>query len=265
MQLDPDICYRAVDARDRRFDGRFFTGVKSTGVYCRPVCPARTPLRKNCTFFACAAAAHDAGFRPCRRCRPETGPGTPVWRGTSATVDRAVRLIDEGALAQSTVPDLAARVGVGERHLRRLFAEQLGASPLAIHHTRRVHFAKRLIEQTELPHSHVALAAGFANTRRFNAAIRRTFRRTPTQIRAGAHPGPAPDGCLTLRLPVREPFDWSALLRWWAPRLIPGVEHIDGSTYRRTAQVQDFVGAIAVSQVPGRPELLLQVPVTATS
>jgi len=144
MQFSPDICYRAVQSRDARFDGRFFTGVESTGIYCRPICPARTPGRNNCTFFRCAAAAEEAGFRPCRRCRPETSPGTPAWQGSLATISRALRLIEEGALDNGGSPKLAARLGMGDRHLRRLFVEHLGASPLAVAMTRRIHLAKRL-------------------------------------------------------------------------------------------------------------------------
>jgi len=136
--LEPDRCYRALKSRDARFDGRFFFGVQTTGIYCRPVCPARTPKRANVRFYACAAAAEQAGFRPCRRCRPETAPGTPAWQGTSATVARALRLIDAGALDRASVGDLAARVGLGERQLRRLFLRHLGASPVAVGQTRRV-------------------------------------------------------------------------------------------------------------------------------
>ena len=160
--MSEDACYGALRARDARFDGRFFVAVRSTGVYCRPVCPARTPRRDNCLFVPCAAAAHEAGFRPCLRCRPESSPGTPAWLGTSATVSRALKLIGEGALDGGSVSALAGRVGVGERQLRRLFVRHLGASPLAVAHTRRLHFAKKLIDETDLPMSEVALSAGFS-------------------------------------------------------------------------------------------------------
>ncbi len=214
MDLDHAICYRALRSRDARFDGRFFTGVKSTGIYCRPICPARTPLAKNVEFFSCAAAAEDAGFRACQRCRPETAPGTPAWRGSSATVSRAIRLIQEGGLDGASVECLAARLGVGDRHLRRLFAEQLGASPRAIANTRRVHYAKQMIQETRLTMTEIAFAAGFANARRFNAAGQTSFARTPTELRrpsVGTR-GPTSESDrsgagITLRLGYRSPID----------------------------------------------------------
>jgi len=266
MELAHDICYRALRTRDARFDGRFFTGVTSTGVYCRPVCPAQTPKPTNCSFFACAAAAEEAGFRPCRRCRPETSPGTPAWRGTSATVARALRLIEDGALDAGGVEELASRLGVGDRHLRRLFAEHLGASPLAVAHTRRVHFAKRMIEETALSMTRIALAAGFNNVRRFNGAIRRSFARTPTEIRQRSHAGnqSAGDGTITLRLAYRRPFDWDGLLAWMKPRMIPKVEHVEGDIYRRTVSLDGFVGVIELGPAShGAPALLLRTPIDA--
>src|SRR5262245_32885981 len=147
MKFDPEVCYRALRTRDARFDGRFFTAVRTTGIYCRPICPARTPRRENCWFVTCAAAAEAAGYRRCRRCRPETSPAPPAWLGTSATASRALRLIADGALDAGGVADLAARLGVGERHLRRLFAQHLGAGPLSIARTRRAHFAAGLLAQ----------------------------------------------------------------------------------------------------------------------
>ena len=267
MELEHATCYRALRTRDRRFDGRFFTGVTSTGVYCRPVCPAKTPLERNCTFFACAAAAEDAGFRPCRRCRPETSPGTPAWRGTEATVSRALRLIEAGALDRGSVEELAFRLGVGDRHLRRLFGEQLGASPLAVARVRRVHFAKRMIEDTDLPITQIAFAAGFNNVRRFNAAVRQSFDRTPSEIRR-AKRGSAmrsSAGTVSLRLAYREPFDWPRLLAWIRPRLIPGVEQISGETYRRTIDVDGVVGTVSLSPDRKPGSLKLVAPVEASS
>ncbi len=283
MELDHDICYRALRTRDQRFDGRFFTGVTSTGIYCRPICPARTPRARNCVFFSCAAAAEEAGFRACQRCRPETAPGTPAWRGTSATVSRALRLIKDGALDHGGVADLAGRLGVGDRHLRRLFARQIGASPLAVAHTRRAHFAKRLIEETRLPMAQIAFTAGFRTVRRFNAAVRRSFDRTPTAIRRDTRPvrqtgdrrtrddrsrrgrqhddPPRNDGVITLRLAYRPPFDWQAMLAYLGPRAIPGVELVDGGCYYRTVAVGDFAGTIAVTRDPlGESALLLRTP-----
>jgi AraC family transcriptional regulator, regulatory protein of adaptative response / DNA-3-methyladenine glycosylase II len=264
MQLDPAICHRALRSRDPRFDGRFFTGVTSTGIYCRPVCPARTPQAANCVFFVCAAAAEDAGFRPCRRCRPETAPGTPAWLGTGATVTRALRLIEEGALDAGGVDDLADRLGIGARQLRRLFADHLGASPLALARTRRVHAAKRLIEETALPMGQIALAAGFSGTRRFNADLRRSFDRSPREIRRAA--GAGSNGGITLRLSYREPFDWTGLLAFLAPRAIPGVETVASGRYRRSVELGDFRGVIELAPDPrGWAALILRAPVEASA
>ncbi|MEQ1913050.1 MAG: Ada metal-binding domain-containing protein, partial [Vicinamibacterales bacterium] len=158
MDLDPRACYRALCTRDARFDGRLFVGVRTTGIYCRPVCPARTPKREHVQFFPTAAAAHEAGFRPCLRCRPETAPDLAAWRGTSNTVARALALIEMGGLDEADLESLASRLGVGERQLRRLFRQHLGASPIAVAQTRRVLLAKQLIHETTLPMSEVALA-----------------------------------------------------------------------------------------------------------
>jgi len=182
MTLDWQICSRA------RLDGKFFIGVRGSRVYCRSICPAPTAKEKNCRYFASAAAAAEAGFRPCLRCRPESSPGTPAWCGTSNTVSRALRLIAETGLEEGGVEALAERLGVGSRHLRRLFLKHLGASPSAVANTRRLHFAKKLIDETQLPMSQIALASGFGCVRRFNAAIRKTYRRTPTRIRRLARP-----------------------------------------------------------------------------
>src|SRR6202023_1179570 len=163
MDLDHNACYRALKLRDARFDGRFFTAVKTTKIYCRPVCPARTPLSKNVTFYPTAAAAQEAGFRPCLRCRPETAPDLGAWRGTSNTVSRALALIELGALDDARVDDLAGRLGVGERQLRRLFHRHLGASPIAVAQTRRVLLAKQLVHESALPMAEIAFAFGFGS------------------------------------------------------------------------------------------------------
>src|SRR2546430_455702 len=183
MELDHRACDRARRSRDARFDGRFFIGVTSTGVYCRPICPARAPKDEHVRYFRTAAAAEAAGFRPCLRCRPEASPGTPAWLGTSAIVSRAVRLIGDGALDAAGVEPLAERVGVTARHLRRLFLQHLGASPLDVALTRRAHFAKKLLDETTLRVGDVAYASGFGSVRRFNGHIRRTYKRTPTDLR----------------------------------------------------------------------------------
>ena len=183
MILDQDACFRALQTRDGRFDGRIFVAVRTTGIYCRPVCPARTPLRRNVTFYESAAAAQENGYRPCLRCRPETAPDLGAWNGTSNTVNRAMRLIDQGVLDQGDVENLAERLGVGERHLRRLFKQHLGASPVAVAQTRRVLLAKQLIHETLLPMSEIALASGFGSIRRFNETFQQLYGKPPSALR----------------------------------------------------------------------------------
>ena len=183
MDMDDDACYRAIETRDRRFDGRLFVAVTTTGIYCRPFCPAPTPKRENVRFFPTAAAAHEAGFRPCLRCRPETSPELAFWRGESNTVSRALGLIEAGALDAASVDALATRLGLGERQLRRLFRRHLGASPISIAQTRRILLAKQLIQDTRLPMTEVALAAGFGSIRRFNETFRQLFKQPPNALR----------------------------------------------------------------------------------
>lgn len=264
MQLDPAACYQAVLSRDARFDGRFFTAVRTTGIYCRSICPAPPPKAANVRFFPCAAAAEAAGFRPCRRCRPDTSPGTPAWLGSPAIVSRGLRLILNGSLDQQGVDDLAARLGVGARYLRRLFVAHLGASPRAIAGTRRIHFARALIDETDLAMTEIALAAGFPSVRRFNAAIRHAFDRAPTELRrerrrAGA---PAEAAPVALHLPCRPPFNWDALVRFLAPRATPGVETVSGHAYYRTITSGQASGWISVSPDPTSHTLLLAVHLT---
>lgn len=264
MQFDRDICYRAVQSRDARFDGRFFTGVRSTGIYCRPICPARTPAPRNCVFFGCAAAAEDAGFRPCRRCRPETSPGTPAWQGSSATISRALRLIEEGALDTGDLPGLAARLGMGDRHLRRLFVEHLGASPRAVAMTRRIHFAKRLLESTSLPIGQIALEVGFNNVRRFNVAFLSRTDVRPGEVRralAGRTRTSDPTA-LELGLSYRPPLAWGAMMRYLAARAIPGIERVDKGSYRRALQIpgQQGGGFLSLSHDQKRREIRVCLP-----
>jgi AraC family transcriptional regulator of adaptative response / DNA-3-methyladenine glycosylase II len=258
--LDSDICYRALQTRDARFDGRFFTGVTSTGIYCRPICPARTPMRGHCRFFPSAAAAQQAGFRACLRCRPEIAPQSPAWRGTASTVSRAMARIEEGALdgAGASVEQLAASLGVGERQLRRLFDRHVGASPLAVAQTRRVLFAKQLLHETRLPMASVAMAAGFGSIRRFNDTFRALYKRPPSQLRRRSV-SPSANAPLMLRLPYRPPFDWEALLAFFAARAIPGVEEVRDGIYRRVVRVDNHVALIAVSHLPARNALQVEV------
>ncbi len=187
LSLSLEECERARIARDPAYDGRFFIGVLTTRIYCRPVCPVRAAKPENVRFYPSAAAAEAAGFRPCLRCRPETAPFSPAWKGSLTTVERAVRLIEQGALDDSDVETLAARLGVGARHLARLFAKHLGASPLQVAQTARVQRAKRLIDGTDLTMSEIAFRAGFMSLRRFNAVFAKVYRRPPSQIRRGGH------------------------------------------------------------------------------
>ncbi len=258
--LDPERCYEALRSRDARFDGRFFVGVRTTGVFCRPVCPARTPKRGNVRFFACAAAAQADGFRPCRRCRPETSPGTPAWLGSSALVSRGLRLIAEGGLDEGPIDAFAERLGVGARQLRRLFARHLGASPGSIARARRVHFARRLIDETVLPMAEVAFSSGFKSIRDFNFAVRATFGRSPRELRANrSRRAAGSDGDLVVKLPYRPPLDFPAMLRFLRPRAIPGVESVGDADYRRTIEVGGAAGAIELRPVAGEAQLAMRV------
>jgi AraC family transcriptional regulator of adaptative response / DNA-3-methyladenine glycosylase II len=251
--LDHEACYRAIASRDARFDGRLFVGVTSTGVYCLPVCPARTPKFVNCRFFASAAAAQEAGFRPCLRCRPETAPDLAFWRGSSNTVSRALALMADGALdAENGVEALAERLGIGGRQLRRLFMQHLGASPVAVAQTRRVLFAKQLIQETRVPLGEVALAAGFGSVRRFNETFRALFRRPPGALRRpSAGHAPAETG-VTLRLRYRPPYDWPAMHDHLAARAVAGIEHVEGGVYYRSVGIDGAQGSIAVEHLPQR-------------
>src|SRR6202046_5376912 len=239
MTLDWQVCSRARLTRDPRFDGKFFIGVVGSRVYCRPICPAPTAKEKNVRYFPSAAAAAEAGFRPCLRCRPESSPGTPAWMGTSNTVSRALRLIGESGLEDGGVEVLAERLGVGSRHLRRLFLRHLGATPSAVAHTRRLHFAKKLIDETRLPMSQIALASGFGCVGRFNAAIRKTSRRTPTRIRRLVRQsGSQPENQYLFLLRFRPPYDWNSMLAFLAKRATPGIEVVDGGGSRRSCSFE---------------------------
>jgi AraC family transcriptional regulator of adaptative response / DNA-3-methyladenine glycosylase II len=260
MVLDRLACDRARRSRDARFDGRFFIGVTSTRVYCRPICPARSPKDENVRYFPTAAAAEAAGFRPCLRCRPEASPGTPAWSGTSGVVSRALRLIGDGALDRVGVEELSERVGLTSRHLRRLFAQHLGATPLEVALTRRAHFAKRLLDETSLSCEQIAMAAGFGSVRRFNSEVRRTFRRTPTELRRlHRQPVTTEGGRYRFHLAYRPPYDWRGVLAFLAARATPGVEHVDGDGYARSITVDGKHGAITVSHAPDSAALVLDV------
>ena len=252
VDLDPQTCHRALKARDARFDGRFFVGVTSTGIYCRPICPAPSAKFANCQFLATAAAAGEAGFRPCLRCRPETAPDVGAWSGTSNTVRRGLALIAEGALDddQHGVEHLAARLGLGERQLRRLFHTHLGASPIAVAQTRRIHLAKQLIHETPLPMAGIAMAAGFGSVRRFNETFQALYQRPPSALRRKSQETIAPDAIATrgfvVKLRYKPPYDWPFMLSYLAARAIPVIEKIAGGRYYRAVEIDGAFGTIEI-------------------
>ena len=245
---DHRICEQARLSRDARFDGLFFTAVSSTKVYCRPVCPAPAPKPANVRYYASAAAAEAAGFRPCLRCRPELAPGHAAWRPGEQLVSRTLELIDAGALADHSLEQLATRVGVSSRQLRRLFVEQLGAPPIDVHTTRRLLFAKQLLTETALPVTEVALASGFASLRRFNAAFAQANRMPPRELRR--QPRAPLGGGLILRLAYRPPYDFDALLAFLRTRALPGVELVDEHAYARVFGDADAPGWLRLSRWP---------------
>jgi AraC family transcriptional regulator, regulatory protein of adaptative response / DNA-3-methyladenine glycosylase II len=261
FKLDQKVCDRARLARDARFDGRFFIGVTSTGIYCRPICPAPQPKASNVRYYPSAAAAAEAGFRPCLRCRPEASPGTPAWLGASATVSRALKLIGESALDDGDIEELAERLGIGSRHLRRLFLRYLGATPVAIAQTRRLHFAKKLIDETDLPMAQVATASGFGSIRRFNATFQTLYGRAPRELRRAAHGEPIrrEPNSYVFRIGYRPPYDWASLIDFLSVRATPGVEVVTPFEYRRTISLDGHHGDIAVRPVRGRNCLELAI------
>jgi len=259
MELDRKVCDRARRSRDARFDGKFFIAVTSTRIYCRPICSARSPKDENVRYYATAAAAEAAGFRPCLRCRPEASPGTPAWSGTSSVVSRALRLIGEGALDGDGVEKLADRLGVTDRHLRRLFVQHLGATPIEVALTRRVHFAKKLLDETRLPIAQIAFAAGFGSLRRFNGEMRRTFSRTPTELRKLARKRVDSPECYRFRLAYRPPYDWPQVIGFLAARATPGVELVQDNRYQRTIAVGGATGTIAIGPADSGSALMLDV------
>jgi len=264
MLLDREACYRALRTRDARFDGRIFVAVRTTGIYCRPICPARTPRIENVEFHPSAAAAQHAGFRPCLRCRPECSPDVAAWQGTASTVARALGMIAEGALDgdEADVVGFAARLGMGERQLRRLFARHLGASPIAVAQTRRILFAKQLLHETSMGMAAVAAAAGFGSVRRFNATFRALYGAAPSTLRrrtCAVAPGRYPMAPIRLTLGYAAPYDWDGVIQFFAARAIAGVEAVDPGRYRRTIALAGEYGTIEVAPCAGRAALLLTV------
>ena len=259
--LDPAICWQAIYSRDQRFDGRFFAAATSTGLYCRNICPVPFAKPKNIVLFACAAAAEAAGFRPCRRCQPQAAPGTPAWLGSSAVVSRAFRLILEGALNDGNVDQLAERLGIGSRHLRRLFVRHLGASPIKIATTQRVHLARKLLDESRLPITKIAHYAGFKSIREFNHAIRLSTGLSPSTIRKlnGDPLSASHQTGLELRLPYRPPFDWDHLIGFLQKRAIRGIEVISRDSYARTIEVGRSSGVLRVTQDKSASRLLIHL------
>ncbi len=261
MKLDADACYRALLAHDARFDGIWFVGVTSTGIYCRPVCRARTPRREHCEFLASAALAEQRGYRPCLRCRPELAPGHAWWGGASRLAADAAARIEAGALAEGTVAELAAEHGLGERQLRRVLRQELGVSPVELAQTHRLLLAKRLLVDTRLPMAEVAFAAGFSSVRRFNALFRERYRLQPGALRrdGGRALASAAGDHLRLRLSYRPPLDWPALLGYLGRRALPGVELVEAGCYRRAVSLGGKQGWVSVEAAAEGPALEVEV------
>jgi AraC family transcriptional regulator of adaptative response / DNA-3-methyladenine glycosylase II len=264
MLLDPEQCYRALRTNDARFDGRFFVGVGSTRIYCRPVCTAKTPLRRNCRFFPSAAAAESEGFRPCLRCRPELAPGYAVVDANRRLAQAAAGLIEDGRLAEASLADLAQTLGVTDRHLRRVFQQEFGVAPVDYAQTQRLLLAKRLLTDSTLPVIEVAMASGFASLRRFNHLFRTRYRMTPGQLRRSAEAAPAER--LVFDLAYRPPYDWDAMLAFLDKRAIAGVESVDAKRYARTVRVtrrdKTFTGWLMVAPSPRRNALRVTLSAT---
>ncbi|MGZ5071712.1 MAG: DNA-3-methyladenine glycosylase 2 [Usitatibacter sp.] len=254
MVLDSEQCYRALRSHDSRFDGRFFVGVGTTRIYCRPVCTARTPLARNCRFFPSAAAAEAEGFRPCLRCRPELAPGFAVVDANRRLAQAAARAIEDGELADASLAELSTRLGVTDRHLRRVFQEEFGVSPVEYAQTQRLLLAKRLLTDTALPVIEVAMASGFASLRRFNDLFSKRYRMTPGELRRDASAS-APASMFSFDLAYRPPYDWEAMLSFLERRAVAGVEAIERGTYLRTMRVRtrdEHRGWISVAPSPRR-------------
>lgn len=260
--INTDELEKARQSRDPRFDGRFFVGVLTTGIYCRPVCPVRIPKKENVQLYRSAAGASEAGFRPCLRCRPESSPGTPAWIGAPYKVSKALQLIARGNLDGSSVDELAEQLSIGPRQLSRLFQQYVGASPVAVAQTQRLHFAKKLLDETSLPLAEVCFAAGFGSVRRFNAVFQSTYGRSPKELRKGVRGVKRTVGeGIRVRLSYRPPLDWRSMLAYLEYRKIPGVEHIDleQNAYYRTIAIGEHVGDIFVQFSEKEPSLLLQI------
>ena len=261
MQLDRETCLRALRSRDPRFDGRFFVGVSSTGIYCRPVCTVRPPKPENCTFYISAAAAEANSYRPCMRCRPELAPGNASVDATHRLAQAAAALIEDGLHTEVSLKEIAARLNVTDRHLRRVFQSEFGVPPVSYAQTQRLLLAKRLLTDTTMPVTDVAFAAGFGSLRRFDALFKERYRLTPVQLRKRPKESALPDS-LTFELSYRPPYDWPAIQQFLGARAITGVEESSPLTYRRIVSLKTHKGWIQVS--PSKKKSTLQVIVSAS-
>jgi AraC family transcriptional regulator of adaptative response / DNA-3-methyladenine glycosylase II len=262
MTLDSSICYRALRARDARFDGRFFVAVSSTRIYCRPICTVKPPKRENCRFFPSAAAAESSGYRPCLRCRPELAPGNASVDATTRLAQAAATLLEDRTLEDEGLDAVAVRLGITDRHLRRAFGAEFGVSPVEFAQTQRLLLAKRLLTDTALPVTDVAFASGFGSVRRFNTLFRSRYRLRPSELRRRRAPGGAADA-LSFELSFRPPFDWPAVSAFLGARAIDGVEAFEAGRYRRTVRIRgdgkEDTGWIAVEMSPRKPTLRVAV------
>jgi AraC family transcriptional regulator of adaptative response / DNA-3-methyladenine glycosylase II len=258
MLLDPAQCYGALKSRDARFDGRFFTGVKTTRIYCRPVCPAKAPLQRNCSYYPSAAAAELAGYRPCMRCRPELAPGLASVDANRRLAHGAAHLINDGSLQDSSLDALAARLGVSDRHLRRVFQTEFGVAPIAYAQTQRLLLAKGLLTDTALSVLEIAMASGFGSLRRFNDLFTKRYRMTPSDLRRSQRPAAAATR-IAFELGYRPPYDWASILSFLQQRALDGVEHIADGVYRRTLRIGAHAGWIEVMPAPKRAALRVVV------
>lgn len=258
--MDFEARYRAIQSRDTRFDGQFVTAVRSTGIYCRPSCPARTPRRENVAFLPTSAAAHLAGYRACKRCLPEAAPGSPEWDLRGDIAGRAMRLIADGVVDREGVAGLSSRLGYSSRHLSRILTSELGAGPLALSRAQRAHTARMLLVGTDMPIAGIAFAAGFASLRQFNDTVAEVFALTPTQLRSRRRTGPVPaPGAISLALPVREPFDAAGVFAWLRARAVPGVEEASGARYARQIALPGGRAWFAVASEGGRVQLSARI------
>ncbi len=254
--LDHAICYRVVQSRDRRFDGVFYTGVTTTGIFCRPSCPATTPKPGNVRFYSSAAAAHSAGFRACRRCLPDAVPGSPDWDAVADVAGRAMRMIRDGVVERDGVEGLARQLGYSVRQLNRLVTAEWGAGPLALARAQRAQTARVLLETTELSVTEIAFAAGFASVRQFNDTILAVYGSTPRELRARPRAAHRPDGAIAVRLAVREPYDRAGVLAFLSRRAVPGVEAVGASTYARTLRLPHGTGVVEITLASGSPGIV---------